>query len=50
MGDIIVIAVLVLVVALIIGSQVRRKKKGSRCAGCNGCCAHCTACPGRENN
>ena len=48
MGDIIVIAVLVLVVALIIGSQIRQKKKGGSCGGCNGCCAHCTSCPGKK--
>ena len=48
MGDIIVISVLVLVIALVIVSQLRKKKTGKACAGCNGCGAHCTACPSKD--
>ena len=50
MGDIIVISVLILVVALVIASQFRKKEKVGSCSGCNGCCAHCTACSSKENN
>ena len=53
MGDMIVIAVLVLVVAWIIRGMVRDKKKG-KCSGCSGCssCASCkyagSGCPGAK--
>ena len=42
MGDIIVIAVLVLIIGLIIRGMIRDKKAG-RCSGCSGC----TGCPSR---
>ena len=48
MGDIIVISALTLGVLLVIVFQIRRKKKGTSCPGCNGCCAGCTKCPGKE--
>ena len=41
-GDMIVIAVLVLIVALIIRGMIRDKKKG-KCCGCSGC----SGCPSR---
>ena len=53
MGDVIVIAVLVLIVALIIRGMVRDQKKG-KCCGCSGCssCASCkyagSGCPGAK--
>ena len=42
-GDMIVIAVLVLVVALIVRGMIRDRKKGkcSGCSGCSGCCSSC---------
>ena len=43
-GDMIVIAVLVLIVALIIRGMIRDKKKGN-CCGCSGC----SGCPSRGN-
>lgn len=53
MGDIIVIAVLTLIVALIIRGMIRDKKQG-KCAGCSGCsscssCKYaCSGCPGHK--
>ena len=53
MGDAIVIAVLVLIVALIVRGMIRDKKKG-KCCGCSGCssCASCkyagSGCPGAK--
>ena len=53
MGDVIVIAVLALIVALIIRGMIRDKKKG-KCSGCSGCsaCASCkyagSGCPGAK--
>ena len=53
MGDVIVIAVLVLIVALIVRGMIRDKKKG-KCCGCSGCssCASCkfagSGCPGAK--
>ena len=50
MGDVIVIAVLVLIIALIVRGMIRDKKKG-KCCGCSGCssCASCkyagSGCP-----
>ena len=43
MGDIIVIAVLILCVALIIRNMIKTRKKGG-CAGCSKCgsCGSCT--------
>ena len=52
-GDMIVIAVLVMVVALIVRGMIRDKKKG-KCSGCSGCssCASCkyscNGCPGAK--
>ena len=45
MGDVIVIAVLVLIVALIVRGMIRDKKKG-KCCGCSGCsgCSGCNSC------
>ena len=45
MGDVIVIAVLVLIVALIVRGMIRDKKKG-KCCGCSGCsgCSSCASC------
>ena len=45
MGDIIVIAVLVLIIGLIIRGMIRDKKAG-RCSGCSGC-SGCTGCTSR---
>ncbi len=46
-GDIIVIAVLVLIIALIVRGMIRDKKKG-KCCGCSGCsgCPSKGACSG----
>ena len=50
-GDIIVIAALVLIIALIVRGMIRDKKQG-KCCGCSGCsaCASCkdgcSGCPG----
>lgn len=46
-GDIIVIAALVLIIALIVRGMIRDKKKG-RCCGCSGCsgCPSCGSCSG----
>lgn len=46
-GDIIVIAALVLIIALIVRGMIRNKKKG-RCCGCSGCsgCPSCGSCSG----
>ena len=41
MGDIIVIAVLVLVCAVIIRSMLKNRKKGNHCSGCSGDCSKC---------
>ncbi|MBQ1237421.1 MAG: FeoB-associated Cys-rich membrane protein [Oscillospiraceae bacterium] len=43
MGDIIVIAVLILCVALIIRNMIKTRKKGG-CAGCSGCSGGCSTC------
>ncbi len=43
MGDIIVIAVLILCVALIIRNMIKTRKKGG-CAGCSGCSGCCSTC------
>ena len=50
-GDIIVLSVLALVIAVVIYGMIRDKKKGKHCGGCSGCsscasCAGCTACSG----
>lgn len=52
-GDIIVISVLVLIIALIVRGMIRDKKQGkcSGCSGCSGCatCQHaCNGCPGAK--
>ena len=46
-GDIIVIAVLVLIIALIVRGMIRDKKQG-KCCGCSGCsgCPFKGACSG----
>lgn len=54
MGDIIVIAVLVLIVALIVRGMIRDKKKGkccgcSGCSGCASCCGNCSGCAERKS-
>lgn len=41
MGDIIVLAVLVLVVAAVIRSMWKNHKSGGHCAGCSGNCSKC---------
>lgn len=43
MGDIIVIAVLILCVALIIRNMIKTRQKGG-CAGCSGCSGCCSTC------
>ncbi|MBQ3242890.1 MAG: FeoB-associated Cys-rich membrane protein [Oscillospiraceae bacterium] len=43
MGDIIVIAVLILCVALIVRNMIKTRKKGG-CAGCSGCSGGCSTC------
>ena len=45
LGDIIVISVLVMIVALIVRGMIRNKKQG-KCSGCSGCsgCSSCAAC------
>ena len=43
MGDIIVIAVLILCVALIVRNMIKTCKKGG-CAGCSGCSGGCSTC------
>lgn len=40
-GDVIVIAVLVLIIGLIVRGMIQDKKKG-KCCGCSGC----SGCPG----
>ena len=52
-GDIIVIAVLVLIIGLIVRGMIRDKKKGkccgcSGCSGVNGCSGNCGSCPGMK--
>lgn len=52
-GDIIVIAVLVLIIGLIVRGMIRDKKKGkccgcSGCSGINGCSGNCGSCPGMK--
>lgn len=42
MGDMIVIAALVLIIGLIVRGMIRDKKAG-KCSGCSGC----TGCPSR---
>lgn len=42
MGDVIVIAALVLIIGLIVRGMIRDKKAG-KCSGCSGC----TGCPSR---
>ena len=46
-GDIVVIAVLVLIIGLIVRGMIRDKKKG-KCCGCSGCsgCSSKGACGG----
>lgn len=51
-GDIIVLSVLALVIAVVIYGMIRDKKKGKHCGGCSGCsscasCAGCSSCTGR---
>ena len=53
MGDIIVIAVLVLVIGLVVRGMIRDKKKGKSCGcgSCKGCsmagsCGSCGGCGG----
>lgn len=49
LGDIIVIAVLVLIIGLIVQGMIRDRKKG-KCCGCSGCscmegcCGNCSGC------
>lgn len=43
MGDIIVIAVLILCVVLIIRNMIKTRKKGG-CTGCSGCSGGCSTC------
>ena len=51
-GDIIVLSVLVLVIAVVIAGMIRDKKKGNGCcggcSGCSGCAAKgsCASCNG----
>ncbi len=45
MGDIIVIAVLFLIIALIVRGMIRDKKAG-KCCGCSGCSGNCAGCGG----
>ncbi len=42
MGDVIVIGVLAVVVALVIRSMWKAKKNGSGCCGCSGNCGGCS--------
>jgi len=51
MGDIIVITVLMLIIALIVRGMIRDRKKG-KCCGCSGCsaCASCAACSSCSGN
>ena len=42
MGDVIVIAALILIIGLIVRGMIRDKKAG-KCSGCSGC----TGCPSR---
>ena len=42
MGDIIVIAALVLVCAMVIRSMLKEHKKGKHCSGCSGDCSKCS--------
>ena len=44
MGDVIVIAVLVFVVAVIVRGMIRDRKQG-KCCGCSGC-SGCASCSG----
>ena len=55
-GDIIVIAFLVLIIALIVWGMIRDRKKG-KCCGCSGCSGcpsrgtcggNCAGCAGKE--
>ena len=48
MGDMIVIAALVLIIGLIVRGMIRDKKAG-KCSGCSGCsgCTGCAGCPSR---
>ena len=43
MGDFIVLAVLVLIIALIIFSIWRNHKKGKTCSGCSCNCGNCSS-------
>ena len=45
MGDMIVIAALVLIIGLIVRGMIRDKKAG-KCSGCSGCTG-CTGCRSR---
>jgi len=54
MGDMIVIAVLIMVVALIVRGMIQDKKKG-KCCGCSGCpnygsCRAHIGCTNNPNN
>lgn len=43
MGDFIVLAVLVVIVALVIRSMWNNHKKGGGCSGCSGNCSGCNS-------
>ena len=49
MGDVIVIGVLSLIVALAIRSMWKSHKTGSGCSGCSGNCSGCRAGCGEKN-
>ena len=51
-GDLIVIAVLILVVGIILRGMIRDKKRGKTCGGCSGCsgCTYSGSCPGSCGN
>lgn len=42
MGDIIVIAVLVVIVGAVIRSMIKERKNGGGCSGCSGNCSTCS--------
>ena len=43
MGDIVVLAVLAGIIALVVRSMWKTHKKGGHCSGCSGACAGCSA-------